>query len=156
VETLADAPRVGLAAPQVGESLQVLIIEDEAEYHATLSVAELAERERKLVAFHVLINLEIELLSPPDVTFFEGCLSLGGFVALVPRARRVRVRALDDNGLSVEIEAEGWYARILQHEIDHLNGVLYIDRMRSRSFSSLEQYTRHWKSKSTADQVERT
>jgi peptide deformylase len=150
-ETLADAPGVGLAAPQVGESLQVLIVEDKAEYQATLTAAELAERERKPVSFHVLINPEIELLSPVDVTFFEGCLSLPGFVALAPRARRVRVKALDESGKPVEIMAEGWYARILQHEIDHLRGTLYIDRMRSRSFSSLEQYSRHWKAKSTAE-----
>ena len=71
-ETLADAPGVGLAAPQVGESLQLAIIEDKAQYQATLTAAELAERERKPVPFHVLINPEIELLSPPDVSFFEG------------------------------------------------------------------------------------
>ncbi|AXC12477.1 Peptide deformylase [Acidisarcina polymorpha] len=147
-ETLADAPGVGLAAPQIGEPLQLVIIEDKAEYQATLTPAELAERERRPVAFHVLINPEIELLSPLEVNFFEGCLSLPGFMAIVPRARRVRVRALNEAGEIVTIEAEGWYARILQHEIDHLRGTLYIDRMLSRSFSSIDHYNRHWKSKS--------
>jgi len=150
-ETLADAPGVGLAAPQIGESLQLVIVEDKAEYHANLKAEELAERERRPVSFHVLINPEIELLSPPEVSFFEGCLSLPGFVAMVPRARRVRVRALNEAGEPREIEAEGWYARILQHEIDHLSGTLYIDRMWSRSFSSLDHYTRHWKSKSAGE-----
>jgi peptide deformylase len=150
-ETLADAPGVGLAAPQVGESLQLVIIEDKAQYQATLTAAELAERERKPVPFHVLINPEIELLSPPNVSFFEGCLSLPGFVAMVPRARSVRVRALNESGDSVQIEAEGWYARILQHEIDHLNGTIYIDRMWHRSFSSVDHHTRYWKSKSTTE-----
>ena len=103
------------------------------------------------VPFHVLINPEVELLSPPDVSFFEGCLSLPGFVAIVPRARTVRVRALNEAGEPIQIEAEGWYARILQHEIDHLKGTLYIDRMWSRSFSSLDNYNGHWKSKSTAE-----
>jgi len=98
-------------------------------------------------AFHVLINPEIELLSSPDTTFFEGCLSLPGFVALVPRARKVLVKALNEHAEPVHIDADGWYARILQHEIDHLRGTLYIDRMWSRSFCSLENYTRHWKSK---------
>jgi peptide deformylase len=72
---------------------------------------------------------------------------------MVPRARKVRVRALNEAGEPVEIEAEGWYARILQHEIDHLKGTLYIYRMRSRSFCSVENYTRHWKGKSGAELV---
>lgn len=151
-ETLADAPGVGLAAPQIGEPLQLAIVEDKAEYQANLTAAELKERERQPVPFHVLINPTIELLSPaPEVSFFEGCLSLPGFMAMVPRARKVRVRALDEAGKRVEIEAKGWYARILQHEIDHLKGTLFIDRMWSRSFCSLEHYNRHWKSKSTKE-----
>ncbi len=150
-ETLSDAPGVGLAAPQVGVSLQLAIIEDKAEYQAGLTSAELAERERRPVEFHVLINPEMELLSPPDVAFFEGCLSLPGYMAMVPRARTVRVRALDELGKPIEIVAEGWYARILQHEIDHLKGTVYIDRMWSRSFSSIDNYNRHLKSRSTVD-----
>ena len=150
-ETLHDAPGVGLAAPQIGEPLQLAIIEDKAEYHTGLTAEELAERERRPVPFQVLINPQIHLLSPPEITFFEGCLSLPGYVAIVPRARRVQVEALDQLGQPVRIEAAGWYARILQHEIDHLHGTLYIDRMWSRSFSSLENYTRHWKSKATQE-----
>ena len=144
-ETLRDAPGVGLAAPQVGEPLQLAVIEDRAEYHKALSVAELQERERKEVPFHVIINPAIELLGEPSETFFEGCLSLPGFTALVPRTKRVRVTCLDHCGEPRVIEASGWYARILQHEIDHLHGALYIDRMHPRSFSTLDNYTRHWK-----------
>jgi peptide deformylase len=81
------------------------------------------------------------------VDFFEGCLSLTGFTALVPRALRVRVECLDERGALKSIEASGWYARILQHEIDHLRGNLYIDRMRSRTFSSLDNWNRSWKGK---------
>ncbi len=150
-ETLADAPGVGLAAPQIGESLQLAIVEDKAEYQARLTTEELVERERWPIPFHVLINPEIELLSPPELTFFEGCLSLPGFMAMVPRARKVRVRAFNEAGELKEIVAEGWYARILQHEIDHLKGTMYIDRMWSRSFSSLENYTRHWRSRSDTE-----
>jgi peptide deformylase len=150
-ETLAEAPGVGLAAPQIGEALQLAIVEDKAEYHANLTEADLAERERSPVPFHVLINPRIHLVSPPEVAFFEGCLSLPGFVGIVPRARVVLVEALDHLGQPVRIEATGWYARILQHEIDHLRGTLYIDRMWSRSFSSLENYNRYLKSKTPAE-----
>jgi peptide deformylase len=150
-ETLSDAPGVGLAAPQIGEPLQLAIIEDKAEYHANLSQGDLAERERSPVPFHVLINPQIHLVSQPEIAFFEGCLSLPGFTGIVPRARLVLVEALDHLGQPVRIEATGWYARILQHEIDHLRGTLYIDRMWSGSFSSLENYNRHWKSKTTTE-----
>lgn len=144
-ETMHDAPGVGLAAPQVGQPLQLAVIEDKAEYHKNLSAAELSERERSAVPFHVIINPQIELLGAPEITFHEGCLSLPGFMAVVPRARAVRVTCLDERGRSKTIEASGWYARILQHEIDHLHGRLYIDKMQSRTFSTLENYQRHGK-----------
>jgi peptide deformylase len=147
-ETVRDAPGVGLAAPQVGESLQLAVIEDRAEYHKTLTKSDLKERGRIEIPFHVIVNPVIEVRGEPIATFFEGCLSLPGFTALVPRAREVRVTGLDHRGEPQVIEASGWYARILQHEIDHLHGTLYIDRMHAHSFSSLENYTRHWKDRS--------
>lgn len=150
-ETLHDAPGVGLAAPQIGLPLQLAVIEDKPEYQATISETELLERERKPVPFHVLVNPELQLLSPPEILFYEGCLSLPGFMAIVPRARTVAVDALDQTGRPVHIEATGWYARILQHEIDHLHGTLYIDRMRSRSFSTLDNYNRRLKTTSLGD-----
>ena len=150
-ETLRDAPGVGLAAPQIGMPLQLAVIEDKAEYQAGVSDAELRERERKPVPFHVLVNPRLTLLPAPEALFFEGCLSLPGFMAMVPRARSVVVDALNHEGEPFHIEAAGWYARILQHETDHLRGTLYIDRMKSRSFSSLENYNRHWKTKSHSD-----
>lgn len=150
-ETLRDAPGVGLAAPQVGVPVQLAIVEDRPEYTRDLSAEQLAQRERTPVPFHVIINPILEPAGNAKVEFFEGCLSLEGFTALVPRFREVRVSCLDEQGQARVIEARGWYARILQHEIDHLNGTLYIDRMRSRSFSSLENFTRHWRGKSTPD-----
>jgi peptide deformylase len=144
-ETMHDAPGVGLAAPQVGQPLQLAVIEDKAAYHKNLKEAELKERERVPVPFHVLINPEIELLTPADVSFHEGCLSLPGFMAVVPRARTVRVTCLDEHGKAKTIEASGWYARILQHEIDHLQGRIYIDRMQSETFSTLENYQKQRK-----------
>ena len=143
-ETLRDAPGVGLAAPQVGQSLKLAVIEDRAEYHKASTDAELKERARVPVDFHVLINPQIEWQAGTPVSFFEGCLSLPGFMAEVPRARSVRVSCLDHHAKPRVIEAEGWYARILQHEIDHLNGKIYIDRMRSETFSTLDNYQRHW------------
>jgi peptide deformylase len=159
-ETMRDAPGVGLAAPQVGLSLQLAVIEDRHEYMAGVSAEVLAQRDRSPVPFHVIINPELFIENDPvennpaenraagagsPANFFEGCLSLAGFTAVVPRARAVRVKCLNQRAEPVIIEAHGWYARILQHEIDHLHGRLYIDRMEPRSFMSLENYARHWK-----------
>jgi peptide deformylase len=133
-ETMRDAPGVGLAAPQIGLSIQLAVIEDTAESAAT---------ERSPVPFHVIANPRLQL-GPEIVEFYEGCLSVEGFQAVVPRARSVHVDALNHKGESVVIDATGWYARILQHEIDHLNGTLYIDRMRSRTISTARNFSRYW------------
>jgi peptide deformylase len=147
-ETMRGAPGVGLAAPQVGLSLQIAVVEDRKEYHKEVSAEQLALRERRPVAFHVLINPRIQTADDDQIVeFFEGCLSLPGFFALVPRSRGVRVECLDHRGKSKSIEASGWYARILQHEIDHLHGNLYIDRMHSRTFSSTQNWEKFWKGK---------
>jgi peptide deformylase len=146
-ETMHDAPGVGLAAPQVGLPIQLAVIEDREEFLKEASPDILAERERKPVAFHVIVNPRILLAADPTVVFFEGCLSLPGFTALVPRTRTVRVECLDELGHKKIIDASGWYARILQHEIDHLSGCLYVDRMRSRTFGTLDNFNRHWKTK---------
>jgi peptide deformylase len=132
-ETMRDAPGVGLAAPQIGVPLQLAVIED---------VAELEAAERKPVPFHVIASPQLTL-GDETVEFFEGCLSVEGFQAVVARARAVEVEALDHQGMPVKIAARGWYARILQHEIDHLNGTLYIDRMRSRTFSTARNAARY-------------
>jgi peptide deformylase len=144
-ETMRNAPGVGLAAPQVGVSLQVAVIEDRAEYHSKLTRAQLAERQRVPVPFHVLINPRVVSSKGAPLEFFEGCLSVTGYLAMVPRNQRVKVELLNERAEPTTVEAEGWYARILQHEIDHLNGVLYLDRMHSRSFCSVENFERLWK-----------
>src|SRR4051812_1475252 len=153
-ETLRDAPGVGLAAPQVGEGIQLAIIEDLPEYSRNLTAEQLTERERKPVPFHVLINPTIAPIGEPEVEYFEGCLSLTGYMALVPRYRSVRVDCLDEHAQTRTIQASGWYARILQHEIEHLHGTLYIDRMVSRTFMSIENFTRVWKD-ATVEEVKR-
>jgi peptide deformylase len=144
-DTMRDAPGVGLAAPQVGLAIQLAVIEDRAEYLNGIAPELLAQREREPVPFRVLINPVIAERSEETVEFFEGCLSVAGFSALVKRSRRVAVQYLDEHAQPQRLEASGWFARILQHEIDHLQGVLYIDRMESRSFSSLDNMGRHWK-----------
>ena len=151
-ETMHDAPGVGLAAPQVGLPIQLAVIEDREENLKDASPEVLAERERRPVPFHTIINPKIVFAPDPTATFFEGCLSLPGFTALVARTRTVRVECLDEKGKPRVIDGAGWYARILQHEIDHLSGCIYIDRMRSRTFGTLENFNRHWKGK-TIDEV---
>jgi peptide deformylase len=149
-ETMHDAPGVGLACPQVGLSLQMAVIEDKPENIRDAPPDTIKERERKAVPFHVIINPKITLQPGPAVEFFEGCLSLSGFTAVVPRAREVTVQCLDHRGESSVIHASGWYARILQHEIDHLHGTLYIDHMHSRTLMTVENFNRHWKDKPMA------
>lgn len=142
-----DAPGVGLAAPQVGLSIQMAVIEDREEYYKEVAQEQLRERERRPVPFHVIINPKITEIGEERAEFFEGCLSLPGFSAVVPRARAVRVDCLDDRAEPLTIEASGWYARILQHEIDHLNGSLYIDCMHTRTYTTLDNWTQFWKGK---------
>lgn len=144
-DTMRDAPGVGLAAPQVGLGIQLAVVEDRAEYLSGIAPEILASRERQPVPFMVLINPAIVEYSDETTEFFEGCLSVAGFSALVKRSRGVAVEYLDESAQPQRVEASGWFARILQHEIDHLRGALYIDRMETRSFTSLENIGRHWK-----------
>jgi peptide deformylase len=141
-DTMRAAPGVGLAAPQIGESLQLAVIEDRAEYLQHASQEDLKERDRSPVDFHVIVNPKIFLLDDSPAHFFEGCLSVEGFQAVVPRAYKVRVECLNERAEPITINAHGWYARILQHEIDHLNGKLYIDRMESQTFTTTENLLR--------------
>lgn len=145
LETLRLAPGVGLAAPQIGLGIQLAIIEDREQYHASWTGPQLLARQRVPVPFHVLMNPSLELEGERKVDFYEGCLSVPGYTAEVPRHHRVRVRYLDQRGEPQLVSAEGWYARILQHEIDHLSGTLYIDRMRTRTFMTLQNYTSRWR-----------
>ncbi|NOZ25957.1 MAG: peptide deformylase [Nitrospirae bacterium] len=114
IETMYAAPGIGLAAPQVGESRRVVVV------HVNLN-----EEEHPLI---VLLNPEI-VEYDGKVVSEEGCLSVPGYVSSIERAAMVIVRGLDREGRPVEIEAEGLLARALQHEIDHLDGLLFVDRM---------------------------
>lgn len=144
-ETMHDAPGVGLAAPQIGQSLQLIVIEDRQEYIDRLSETEAKERGRVPVPFQVLINPILTAKTHANAEFHEGCLSFAGFVGLVPRLTSVKVEGLNEKGQPVVIEADGWYARILQHEIDHLHGVLCIDHMKLHSLTTYENYQKFWR-----------
>lgn len=126
-ETMRAAPGVGLAAPQVGVPLQIAVIEDPEEFTADMLPNIRRERGRNPVAFHVVINPKLTVINKEKASFFEGCLSVHGYSRVTPRVKSVKVEFLDENGNEKVIEASGWYARILQHEIDHLCGKLYID-----------------------------
>ena len=144
-ETMYDAPGVGLAAPQIGLSLQLAVIEDREDLLKDLPPQELVEKDRRPAPFHAIINPQITFMEDSNVVFYEGCLSVTGFSAVVPRARLIRVDYWDDKGEQRSVEASGWYARILQHEIDHLRGTLYIDRMLTRTFTSIDNWNRFWR-----------
>ncbi len=156
IATMRAAPGVGLAAPQIGVPLRVIVLEDREELMKSLTPEERRARERSAFPTRVLFNPVLELLGSPDdrVAFFEGCLSVHGYVALVDRAAEVIVTALDENANPVTWQVRGWPARILQHEVDHLDGTLYIDRMRSRSFATGDQARALWGGRPVVD-VER-
>lgn len=136
VDTMRAAPGVGVAAPQIGVPLRIFVAEDLEERMAHVPEATRALRGRRPLPLMVLVNPEVTLLAGDEMTFYEGCLSVRGYGALVRRANAVTVQGVDEHGAPVSARLGGWHARIMQHEMDHLNGTLYIDRMISRSFAS--------------------
>ena len=117
VETMRQAPGVGLAAPQVDVSWRVIVVEFGSE--------EDEEAPKKLFA---VVNPEITRTSPETVLGTEGCLSVPGVVGEVERAEALTIKGLSRRGQPITIKAKGWLARIFQHEIDHLDGVIFVDR----------------------------
>lgn len=124
VETMREAPGVGLAAPQVGVSEQVIVVE----YAEPEEVEEGEEPKEVEPKLYVMVNPEIVKSSPDTVFGVEGCLSVPGLVGEVERKNEVRIKALNRRGEPMKLKADGWLARIFQHEIDHLNGILFTDR----------------------------
>ncbi|MDX1377501.1 MAG: peptide deformylase [Anaerolineales bacterium] len=120
IETMREAPGVGLAAPQIGISERLLVIE----YYEREVDEEVEDAPKKVWA---VINPEIVKASEEKVMGVEGCLSIPGLVGEVERHEEVLVRALNRHGKPMKVKARGWLARIFQHEIDHLNGVLFPD-----------------------------
>ena len=121
VETMRDAPGVGLAAPQIGLSERLIVVE----YYERAEDEEKEDAPKKVWA---VLNPEIIKASEEKLMGVEGCLSIPGLVGEVERHASIQVKGLNRHGKPTKIKAEGWLARIFQHEIDHLNGVLFTDR----------------------------
>ena len=139
-EVMHEAPGVGLAAPQLGIPLQLAVLEDQ--YDVDPEAA--AVRHRTPLEFLTVINPRYIAVGTESAAFFEGCLSLSGLQAVVVRPERVLLRFDTAGGLASEREFEGWQARIVQHETDHLHGTLYVDRAELRSLSSNAEYAANW------------
>jgi peptide deformylase len=142
VEAMRTAPGVGLAAPQIGVPLRIFVAEDDAERMAQQPAEALAVRGRVPLPLLVLVNPTVTPAGDGAATFYEGCLSVRGYGALVARAAAVDVAGVDLHGRPLALRLEGWPARIMQHEMDHLNGTLYVDRMIARSFAAADDLPR--------------
>jgi peptide deformylase len=129
---------VGLAAPQIGTRLRVVVLEDTKEGMSDCAEEELSAQKRAPFACKVIVNPRLTPIGDVSAMFYEGCLSVAGYRAVVRRHLRVRCEGYGGDGAPVDFEATGWQARILQHELDHLNGVLYTDRMESRTFRRVD------------------
>ena len=134
IETMHEYDGVGLAAPQVHVGLRLAVIE----------VSEEDDRAEKAVPLTVLVNPVIRPLGDAKVNGWEGCLSVPDLRGLVPRLRRVELTALDREGKPFRVEAADFFARVIQHECDHLDGSVYLDRMKdARSLSFIDEWDRH-------------
>src|ERR1700761_3293927 len=142
VETMIDANGAGLAAPQVHVPLRVVVFQAPGERSTDPGLSE-GERFDHTAPLTVLINPEIEILSPGQEGGWEGCLSVPGLRGWVERAAHIRYRGLGINGEMIERVARGFHARVVQHECDHLNGVLYPSRMGDMSRLVFESEIHH-------------
>ena len=134
------APGVGLAAPQLGIPLQIAVLEDQFEVDPEVA----AVRGREPLPFFAMLNPSFAPLGGSAVAFYEGCLSLNGLQAAVVRPEAVRLDFTAPDGSAQQREFSGWQARIVQHETDHLHGILYLDRAELRSISSNAEYSARW------------
>jgi len=135
IATMRAAPGVGLAAPQIGLPLRLIVLEDPADVVASLSDEARASRGRVAFPVIAIVNPVLHLIEGERATFFEGCLSVPGYAAQVTRALTVEVTGKTPMGEPFSWRVSGWPARILQHECDHLEGTLYVDRMDTRTLA---------------------
>jgi peptide deformylase len=142
IQAMRAAPGVGLAAPQLGVPLRVFVAEDDEERLARLSEDARALRRRVALPLMVVVNPKLSAISSDQAVFYEGCLSVRGYGALVARAAAVNVTGTDEVGKPVSMNLDGWPARIMQHETDHLDGTLYVDRMLPRSLAADDDLAR--------------
>jgi peptide deformylase len=136
IDTMVEYHGVGLAAPQIHESLRI--------FAAALDAGEDDGKDGEAEPV-VLINPEVIVVGSETVEDWEGCLSIPDIRGRVPRAREIKVRAYDRRGDRLELRAHDFPARVIQHETDHLDGILFFDRMQSLdSLTFLEEYARYW------------
>ncbi|CAK8535693.1 unnamed protein product [Lathyrus sativus] len=138
IHVMRKAPGVGLAAPQIGIPLRIIVLEDKEEYISYNTEEETKSQDRRPFDLLVILNPKLQKKSNKTAFFFEGCLSVDRYQALVERYLDVEVAGFDRYGEPIKIKASGWQARILQHECDHLDGTLYVDKMVPKTF-------RNWK-----------
>lgn len=141
IETMADANGAGLAAPQVHIPLRIVVFQAPDDRSDTLAAE---ERHDHTAPLTVLINPSIEILGPEREAGWEGCLSVPGLRGLVERPAHIRYRGFDIEGRPIERIAKGFHARVVQHECDHLEGVLYPQRMADLRNLIFESEVRHW------------
>lgn len=135
IETMREYNGVGLAAPQVHQSVRILVMEAKGNPRYP---------QAPVIPLTVFFNLHIEGVGSEKDSDWEGCLSVPGMRGLVPRFRKIKGTAVDREGKPMAFEAEGWVARVIQHEGDHLDGKVYLDRMTDMSsLSFLEEFNRH-------------
>ncbi|MGA7193056.1 MAG: peptide deformylase [Anaerolineales bacterium] len=125
IDTMRDAPGVGLAAPQVGISERLIVVEYAEQLDEEDEGEEFKEVKPKL---YVMINPEIVKTSEEKVIGVEGCLSIPGLVGEVERFEEIQLKGLNRRGQPMKVKAKGWLARIFQHEVDHINGVVFTQR----------------------------
>lgn len=139
-ETMHAAPGVGLAAPQIGLGLRLAVLEDDASVGTDIADA----RDRRPLPYTVIINPRYRQVGHDNALWYEGCLSVPGLQAATERAVTVELRCLDEELAPVFERFTGWQARIVQHETDHTDGVLYLDRAVPRSLTDTPNYLAHW------------
>jgi len=145
IETMHEYHGVGLAAPQIHESLRLFVASLDHGAPGNDDPEENDEEERAEAEPIAVINPEITVVGTEVVEDWEGCLSIPDIRGRVPRAREIRVRGLDRKGDRLELRAQGFAARVIQHETDHLDGVLFFDRMKAfDSLTFLDEYSRYW------------
>lgn len=143
IETMIDADGAGLAAPQVYVPLRVVVFQAPDRTDGEISEGERYDHTAPLT---VLINPEIQVLEAETDGGWEGCLSVPGLRGFVERPKHIRYRGVDLDGREVSRAARGFHARVVQHEVDHLDGVLYPQRMRDLTRFIFESEARHWTS----------
>jgi len=142
IETMIDANGAGLAAPQVHVPLRVVIFQAPDE-RTDPALAD-AERFDHTAPLTVLVNPEFEVFGDETEAGWEGCLSVPGLRGLVERPAHIRYRGVDCDGEAIERTARGFHARVVQHELDHLDGILYPRRMKDLAQLIFESEARHW------------